>query len=61
MRVKILSPRVTFGEVGQTVEVPDGVNVDALVAASLCLARPFRPFPRFHDHARLPRPEPARR
>lgn len=32
MRVKILSPRVTFGEVGQVVEVPEGVNVEALIA-----------------------------
>ena len=42
MRVKILSPRVTYGKVGQVVEAPDWVNVDAHLAAGLVAKAPAK-------------------
>jgi hypothetical protein len=44
MKVKVLSPLVAFGEVGKAVEVPDGIDADALIAAGLVeLAKSGKP------------------
>lgn len=42
MRVKILSPRVTYGKVGEIVEAPDWVNVEAHLVSGLVEAVPVK-------------------